>query len=74
IPFSQGERLFAAAPGPKQFIAVKDGGHDCPGTPEFYEAFENFIRFLPSGDAPGVALLKNQHNESPGATENASLR
>ncbi|HEY1065199.1 MAG TPA: alpha/beta hydrolase [Pirellulales bacterium] len=47
IPFEQGQRLFAAAPGPKKFITSPGAGHNDPPTPEFEEAMEEFFHFLP---------------------------
>lgn len=43
IPFSQGQRLFAAARGPKQFFVMPDyRHHDCP-TAAAYPALRRFL-------------------------------
>lgn len=46
IPFEQGIALFAAAPGPKQFIDHKRGGHNDLPNEEFESAMNNFITRL----------------------------
>jgi fermentation-respiration switch protein FrsA (DUF1100 family) len=43
IPFRHGERLFAAAPGPKHFCAMTDFGHNDSPTPEVYPALRRFL-------------------------------
>ncbi|REJ91653.1 MAG: alpha/beta hydrolase [Planctomycetota bacterium] len=47
IPFEQGERLFAAAPGPKEFVRIPGGGHNDPQSEEYREALDRFIDALP---------------------------
>lgn len=42
IPFSHGERLYAAAKEPKRFLAVP-GGHNDPLPPEFFEELNAFL-------------------------------
>jgi fermentation-respiration switch protein FrsA (DUF1100 family) len=37
VPFVLGQRLFEAAPGPKQFLALPGLGHNEP-QPSFYDA------------------------------------
>ncbi len=46
IPFGHGERLFAAANGPKEFVTMQGIGHEAP-TAEF---FERCMRFLEECD------------------------
>jgi hypothetical protein len=60
VPFTQGRRLFAAANGPKQFLAVEGAGHgNCVG-PSFFTALRNFLLGLPAaGDEAG--LFKAHH-------------
>ena len=43
VPFYQGERLFAAAPTPKQFVRLEGHGHPPPNEMEFYEAVRRFL-------------------------------
>jgi fermentation-respiration switch protein FrsA (DUF1100 family) len=43
VPFSQGERLFAAAPEPKQFFSLVGQEHNDPCGPDFYEALRLFL-------------------------------
>lgn len=43
IPFEQGQRLFAAANEPKQFIAVRKGDHNDPPSLEFLAAMDRFF-------------------------------
>ncbi len=43
IPFSQGERLFAAAPQPKRFLPREGDGHDHPTEKSFFDAVETFL-------------------------------
>lgn len=44
VPWRQGRRLFDAAPGPKQWVTIRGGGHNDPPSPEFYEALEEFLQ------------------------------
>lgn len=37
VPFSQGERLFAAAHEPKEFVPLEGHGHGPPNTAEFFQ-------------------------------------
>ncbi len=46
VPFALGERLFEAAPGPKQFIHVRSGRHNDPPSREYETALEQFVRNL----------------------------
>jgi fermentation-respiration switch protein FrsA (DUF1100 family) len=43
IPFSQGERLFAAAPVPKRFLAMEGVGHDSGFSPDFFPSLRDFF-------------------------------
>lgn len=43
VPYTQGERLFAAAPQPKQFFGMKGLGHNDPLPPEFHAALLEFL-------------------------------
>ena len=47
IPYEQGQKLFEAAPGPKQFITNHDRGHNDPSSEEFHRALDQFIAGLP---------------------------
>ena len=52
IPFAMGRQLFAAANGPKQFIAIPGGDHNDPQTEEYYAALFDFLGRMPAGDGP----------------------
>ncbi len=43
IPYAMGRQLFAAANGPKQFIAIPGGDHNDPQTGEYYAALYEFL-------------------------------
>jgi fermentation-respiration switch protein FrsA (DUF1100 family) len=43
VPFAQGERLFAAAPEPKQFFPMPGYDHNHTPWPEFYAALRQFL-------------------------------
>ena len=43
VPFTQGERLFAAAPGPKRLLALPGRGHDDGPDDAFFEAVRRFL-------------------------------
>jgi fermentation-respiration switch protein FrsA (DUF1100 family) len=43
VPFSMGERLFAAAPQPKQFFPMIDHDHHHSPGPAFYDELERFL-------------------------------
>lgn len=43
VPFSHGERLFQACPGPKRFLAVPGGDHNCNLPEDFYPALRAFL-------------------------------
>jgi fermentation-respiration switch protein FrsA (DUF1100 family) len=42
VPFSQGERLFAAANEPKQFVRLEGHGHGPPNKEDFFKALKLF--------------------------------
>jgi fermentation-respiration switch protein FrsA (DUF1100 family) len=43
VPFAQGERLFAAAPGRKRFFRSEGLRHQHPRSPEFFAALRDFL-------------------------------
>lgn len=43
VPFSHGERLFAAAREPKLFVVDQNGGHNDPESKEFFQQMEAFL-------------------------------
>lgn len=43
VPYREGERLFAAAREPKQFLRLEGQGHDPPNTADFYETVKQFL-------------------------------
>jgi uncharacterized protein len=43
IPVAQGERLFQAAPGPKQFLRLTHAGHNDPIPTEFFVRLKTFL-------------------------------
>ena len=47
IPFTHGEKLFAAALGPKTFVTVRGGNHNSPQSAEYYEKLDAFLKSLP---------------------------
>jgi fermentation-respiration switch protein FrsA (DUF1100 family) len=49
VPFSQGERLFAAAGAPKEFLPLVGYDHKHTPGPEFYQALRRFLREHPAG-------------------------
>lgn len=50
IPFEQGQRLFAAANGPKRFVTIAGGDHNDPQSEEYYRALDEFFAALPRAD------------------------
>ena len=44
VPFEQGQRLFAAANEPKQFMQVNGGDHNDPLPAEFFQNLQAFLR------------------------------
>ena len=55
IPYKMGQRLFAAAPGPKKFVTIPHGDHNDPQTPEYYKALDEFIASLPAASQHAAA-------------------
>jgi len=47
IPFALGEKLFAAANQPKEFVRIPGGGHAGPPSPEYFKALHRFFDNLP---------------------------
>lgn len=47
IPYEMGQQLFAAAPGPKQFVTIPGGDHNDSQSGEYYQALDTFIASLP---------------------------
>jgi fermentation-respiration switch protein FrsA (DUF1100 family) len=43
VPFTQGERLFAAAKEPKEFIRREGEGHYAPADAAFFDAVRAFL-------------------------------
>ncbi len=48
VPFALGEKLFAAANEPKQFVRVPGGGHNDPPSQEYLWALDRFLGSLPA--------------------------
>jgi fermentation-respiration switch protein FrsA (DUF1100 family) len=44
IPFSQGQRLFEAAPEPKKFLVLPNGDHNDPFPAAFFTALAEFLK------------------------------
>ena len=44
IPYAHGQRLFAAAPGPKQLITLHGIRHNCQSAPEFFPEVREFLK------------------------------
>jgi fermentation-respiration switch protein FrsA (DUF1100 family) len=56
VPFSHGERLFAAANEPKQFIRMEGEGHHPPGDVAFFDALRQFLSTTaPPNGVPAAA-------------------
>ncbi len=47
VPFKQGRALYDAAPGPKRFVKIKNGGHNEKLPTEYWEALDRFLAELP---------------------------
>lgn len=64
IPFAHGEKLFAAAAGPKKFVAIPGGTHNSPQSAEFETALAEFIAGLPpAGQNTSAATARVSHVE-----------
>jgi len=51
VPYSQGRRVFEAAPGPKRFHAIPRAGHNdtyVVGGDAYWDAVRDFLETLPS--------------------------
>jgi fermentation-respiration switch protein FrsA (DUF1100 family) len=59
VPFEQGERLYHAASGPKQFVRIPGGHHNDPQTEDYRVALDHFLADLPSaGNLPALNPAK----------------
>lgn len=47
IPFWQGKKLHAAAPGPKEWLELPGTDHRIPPPPEFYQRLAEWVKGLP---------------------------
>jgi fermentation-respiration switch protein FrsA (DUF1100 family) len=47
IPYSQGQALFEAAPGPKRMVTIAGGKHNDPQPEEYRLALDEFLKNLP---------------------------
>jgi fermentation-respiration switch protein FrsA (DUF1100 family) len=47
VPIALGEKLFAAANQPKQFVRIPNGGHAGPPSPDYLKALKQFFENLP---------------------------
>src|SRR5205085_697993 len=56
IPFGQAERLFAAAPGPKQFLVMRGVGHGDALSADGYDALHRFLSAAEGRAAAGSRL------------------
>ncbi|HEY1065198.1 MAG TPA: alpha/beta hydrolase [Pirellulales bacterium] len=65
VPLENGKKLFAAAPGPKKFIAIPGGKHEDPPTREFKLAMEEFFQSLPPEAAPLAPPQEIQFKSAP---------
>jgi fermentation-respiration switch protein FrsA (DUF1100 family) len=57
VPFSHGERLFAAANEPKQFFPMVGYDHKHSPGPDFYETLRRFLDEHPTAGAADAAPL-----------------
>jgi fermentation-respiration switch protein FrsA (DUF1100 family) len=47
IPYSQGQKLFEAAPGRKRFVTIPGGDHNDPQSAAYYRELDRFLDSLP---------------------------
>jgi len=52
VPYDLGQRLFEAAPGPKQFVTIVNVGHNDPWSDEFHKTFDGFLAFIATSNHP----------------------
>lgn len=65
VPYEQGRALYAAAPGPKSFIRLRNTRHNDLFPPEYWETLDRFLEALPG---PG-----SQRHVVAGASSNGDL-
>jgi fermentation-respiration switch protein FrsA (DUF1100 family) len=64
VPFSQGERLYAAAREPKEFFPMVGYDHHHSPGPEFYKALRRFLDRCDDGVANSSAVsFRDQHHD-----------
>lgn len=68
IPIELARKLFAAAPGPKQFIVIPGAGHNDPQNEEYREALDEFLISLP----PSATVSTSASTVAPGNSLNFS--
>ncbi|MDX1946691.1 MAG: alpha/beta hydrolase [Pirellulaceae bacterium] len=56
VPLALGQKLFAAAPGPKRFFE-HDGGHNSAEPPEYYGELARFLDELPANSVSPPAMI-----------------
>ena len=59
IPYRMGQKLFAAASGPKQFVTIPGGGHNDPWNDEFHDALDEFLDALPPASTKRGAVASH---------------
>lgn len=66
VPFSMGQRLYAAAHEPKSFLSVEGGEHDSiftSGGEKYWERLQAFVNRQPASPALSAAPAHNNQNE-----------
>jgi uncharacterized protein len=69
IPFEQGEELYAAAPGPKQFFRDVGARHNDPRSEEYRRMLEEFLSSLDARGQVPEATVVAEGADSVGFTE-----
>jgi uncharacterized protein len=69
IPFEQGEQLYAAAPGPKQFFRDVGSRHNDPRSEDYRRVLEDFLSSLDAPRQAPVATAVAEGQDSLGFTE-----
>lgn len=69
IPFEQGEQLYAAAPGPKQFFRDVGARHNDPRSEEYRQLFEEFLISLDTPRQAPVAAAAEMGEDNVGFSE-----